>query len=157
MASSGGKIVGKHAPEALRGETVQIETINKAATMISRSAPEIQKKFLNEIEKLRIAVWGFNAKPSGQSFYRKDPNGKWVFHISFIPRFDITADVAVRNEAIEAIVNRYDSKLNSAESEGHDSGKQIGQSVQGEAATLDNFRACRYLIGCQRSSRAIRN
>src|ERR1700761_3414661 len=87
--------------------------------MINRGErSEVQKRLLNEIGG-RVAVWGFNSKPSGQSFYRKVPSGKWAFHISFIPHkedLDLTADVALRNEAVEGLVGQYDAKLSTIES-----------------------------------------
>ena len=66
----------------------------------------------------QIGTFGFNPKVLGQSFYQVVPTGKWVFHISFIAHktdFDLTADVAVRVNAIEDIVNEYDTKLTTAE------------------------------------------
>jgi len=56
---------------------------------------------------------GFDPKPSGQSFYHSFPAGKSAFHVSFIPHqsdFDLTADVAIRLNAIEDLVNEYDTK-----------------------------------------------
>ena len=66
----------------------------------------------------QIGTFGFNPKVLGQSFYQVVPTGKWVFHISFIVHkadFDLTADVAVRVNAIEDRVNEYDTKLSAAE------------------------------------------
>jgi hypothetical protein len=76
-----------------------------------------QKQFLAAIGE-RITEFGFNPKVSGQSFYRKVEGGKWAFHISFIPHkedLDLTADVAVRINQIEDLVNKYDMKRNEKE------------------------------------------
>ena len=66
----------------------------------------------------QIGTFGFNPKVLGQSFHQVVPTGKWEFHISFIAHkidFDLTADVAVRVNAIEDLVNEYDTKLTTAE------------------------------------------
>jgi hypothetical protein len=66
----------------------------------------------------QIGTFGFNPKVLGQSFHQVVPTGKWEFHISFIAHkidFDMTADVAVRVNAIEDLVNEYDTKLTTAE------------------------------------------
>ncbi|WP_263408414.1 hypothetical protein [Terriglobus tenax] len=66
----------------------------------------------------QVGSLGFNPKPLGQSFRQVVPTGKWEFHISFIAHktdFDLTADVAVRVDAIENLVNEYDTKLTTAE------------------------------------------
>ena len=66
----------------------------------------------------QIGTFGFNPKVIGQSFRQVVPTGKWEFHISFIAHktdFDLTADVAVRVNAIEDLVNEYDTRLTTAE------------------------------------------
>lgn len=60
----------------------------------------------------QIKAFGFPEKPSGQSFIRSIPGGKWAFHVSFIPHtgdFDLTVEFAVRINEIEDLVNQYDS------------------------------------------------
>jgi hypothetical protein len=66
----------------------------------------------------QISTFGFNPKVLGQSFHQVVPTGKWEFHISFIAHktdFDLTADVAVRVNAVEDLVNEFDTKLTTAE------------------------------------------
>lgn len=61
---------------------------------------------------------GFKAKPTSQSFCREIPGACWVLHISFIRHkadIDMTADVAVRINAIEQIVNQFDTGMTKAE------------------------------------------
>jgi hypothetical protein len=68
-----------------------------------------------------MTAHGFNAKAVGQSFYRSVPGGRWAFHISFIRHpndLDVTADVAVRIDAIEQVVNEWTSGLTNAEKRG---------------------------------------
>jgi hypothetical protein len=65
-----------------------------------------------------VTALGFDPKPADQSFYRSSATGKWAFHVAFIPHqqdFDLTADVAVRIDAIEDLVNQCDTKLSKVE------------------------------------------
>jgi len=65
-----------------------------------------------------LGALGFDPKPADQSFYRTSATGRWAFHVAFIPHqrdFDLTADVAVRIDAIEDLVNQYDTKLSKVE------------------------------------------
>jgi hypothetical protein len=67
---------------------------------------------------LRLAVYGFRPKPTGQTFYRNVPGGRWAFHVSFIRHeadFDVTADVAIRLDAIEQEVNQSETGLTEVE------------------------------------------
>lgn len=66
----------------------------------------------------RMAAHGFRPKPVGQSFYRDVPGGRWALHVSFIRHetdMDVTADVAVRINAIEQVVNQCETGLTDAE------------------------------------------
>ena len=87
--------------------------------MISRTdRSEAQKRLLETVGQL-AEPFGFSPKPSGQSFYRRLPTGTWALHLSFIPHardFDVTTDVALRFNAVEDLVNQYDTKLSKAES-----------------------------------------
>lgn len=65
-----------------------------------------------------MEAYGFKPKPVGQSFYRDVPGCRWDFHASFIHHatdMDITADVAVRIDAIEQFVNQFETGLTEAE------------------------------------------
>jgi hypothetical protein len=65
-----------------------------------------------------MAAHGFKPEPVGQSFYRDVPGGRWAFHVSFVRHetdMDITADVAVRVDAIEQVVNQCETGLTDAE------------------------------------------
>lgn len=62
--------------------------------------------------------YGFSKKVIDQAFYRSVPFGRWIFHVSFIPHetdFDITADVAIRVDAVEDLVNADIKLLSSRE------------------------------------------
>jgi hypothetical protein len=100
-----------------------------------------QRELLAELGQ-RLAHFGFNPKPSEQDFYRKIPAGKWAFHISFIPHkteFDLTADVAVRVDAIEDLVNEYDTKLTAAE-------KRKSMTLGGELGNISAGNPKRWTI-----------
>ncbi len=65
-----------------------------------------------------MAAHGFRPKPVGQSFYRGVPGGSWALHVSFIRHetdMDVTADIAVRIDAIEQVVNQCETGLTDAE------------------------------------------
>jgi hypothetical protein len=66
----------------------------------------------------RLTPLGFKQRPSQQSFYPRIDGGQWAFHVSFIPHvedLDLTADVAVRLDAIEDLVNAEDTRMTVAE------------------------------------------
>src|SRR5262245_2381792 len=66
----------------------------------------------------RVGELGFDTKAKGQSFYRKTSFGRKAFHLSFIEHatdFDITADVAIRFDSLEELVNEGDERLTKKE------------------------------------------
>lgn len=72
---------------------------------------------LNEVAP-RMVAYGFEPKVKGQSVYRKTAEGHWAFHVSFMRHehdLDVTADMAVRIDAIEDLVNQYDEGLKPSE------------------------------------------
>ena len=63
----------------------------------------------------QLTTIGF--RRNGQSFSRAFHGGKGLFHVAWIPHqsdFDVTADVAVRHDAIEDLVNKFDSTIRPA-------------------------------------------
>lgn len=95
----------------------------------------------------RVAVHGFKPKPIGQSFYRDYPGGRWALHLSFIRHdadIDVTADIAVRVDAIEQIVNQCESGLTDSEKRrsttlGAELGNLVGpQPLRWTVAELDD-------------------
>ncbi|MBB5064655.1 hypothetical protein [Granulicella mallensis] len=103
--------------------------------------PSAEQQVLAELGT-RIKIFRFNPKPSGQSFYRTTLTGKWAFHISFIKHkgdFDLTADVAVRIDKIEDLVNEYDAKRTSAE-------KRKSMTLGGELGNLSVGRPLRWSV-----------
>jgi hypothetical protein len=57
---------------------------------------------------------GFEARPAEQAFRKTMPFGSWTLHISFVPHeseLDLTADVAVRIDEVEDLVNASDAGM----------------------------------------------
>lgn len=78
---------------------------------------ELRKALLNAIGS-RIREFGFEPNPAKQSFKRQFPGGESRFHLAFIDHgsdFDITADVAVRFNALEEMVNKYEGFISERE------------------------------------------
>lgn len=78
----------------------------------------LQRALLKDVGA-RIAIHGFDKRPSGQTFYQKHSLGWNAFHLSFIPHgnsdFHVTGDVAVRFDEVEQLVHQDDALLSSAE------------------------------------------
>jgi hypothetical protein len=74
---------------------------------MSRKWPQLQKQLLRQIGS-RIAEHGFKANLAEQTFYSRRPSGWAALHLSFIPHgeidLDVTADAAVRFDAVEQLV-----------------------------------------------------
>ena len=89
----------------------------------------VRKALLGEISS-RLAPHGY-VGPKGQSFHRKCPGGRVSFHVAFIGRaleFDVTADVAARNDALEECLNRQNSKPSAAQARDTSSiGAELGR------------------------------
>lgn len=76
--------------------------------MTSRALGPLQGRFLDALvpEMRRL---GFEAALVDQAFHKRTPNGHWILHVSLVPHaadFDVTADVAIRIDAVEEVVNR---------------------------------------------------
>jgi len=86
--------------------------------------------------------FGFDPKVSRQSFRQPLARELWVFHVSFIPHqtdLDLTADVAIRIQAIEDLVNEYDTKLSPAE-------KRQSMTLGGEIGNIWLGRQLRWTV-----------
>ena len=84
----------------------------------------------------RIAEYGFDAKPRGQSYYKRTPFGRLAFHLAFMKHqadFDTTADVAVRFDELEDLLNQYNTGLTKAErGQTFSLGAEIGNINEGK-------------------------
>jgi hypothetical protein len=83
-----------------------------------------------------MAKHGFKAKIRDQSFEKKLPFGCAWFHLSFIPHqptdFDITADVALRVDAVEKLRNEDNNRISRTQkSQTASIGVELGNLTQG--------------------------
>jgi len=98
---------------------------------------EVERALLKAVGQ-RIAASGFESRPVGQSFLRRSPLGRDSLHRSFVKHpcdFDVVADVAVRIDDLEDIVNVNDTLLSKKEKEqtyslGAELGNISGQGQQ---------------------------
>ncbi len=95
---------------------------------------DLEKLLLEEISS-RAAALGFDPKPVGQSFRRKTDSGRVSLHVAFIPHkvdVDVTADVAVRIDALEDLVNEDNALLPKSEKANTSSlGVELGNLAEG--------------------------
>ena len=70
---------------------------------------ELENRLLKELSSI-LPKYGFSAKYRGQTFYMPKPFGWAAFHLAFIPHrevdFDLTADIALRVDAVQEIVHQ---------------------------------------------------
>src|SRR5437867_11840937 len=96
---------------------------------------ELKEDLLNSLGK-RVEAYGFAMKAREQSLYKRTPFGRLALHLSFIPHradFDATADVAVRFDALEDLVNEGNDLLSKAEKKGTFSlGADLGNISEGK-------------------------
>jgi hypothetical protein len=78
----------------------------------------LEKKLLECVSKL-VPEYGFSSRNKGQSFYRPiQDGGRAALHLSFTEHergFHVSADVAVRFDAVEDLVNKDNRLLSSKE------------------------------------------
>lgn len=83
----------------------------------------------------RIVVFGFGGKPVGQSFLRRIPDGRVSFHLAFVKHpedFDVVADVGVRFDQLEELVNADNLLLSKREKgQTYSLGAELG-NISGE-------------------------
>lgn len=95
---------------------------------------ELQKRLLDELAA-RVSAYGFEPKPVGQSFRRKTASGRVSLHVAFVPHpadVDVTADVAVRLDALENLVNEANTLLPKAEKQNtYSLGVELGNLSEG--------------------------
>ena len=77
----------------------------------------LQKELIAQITP-QLAEMGFAFKAKTRSFYRDIKGGKQILHLTFINHpgdFDVTADVAVRIDALEDLVNAGNQTISASE------------------------------------------
>ena len=78
---------------------------------------DIQRALLDAVGR-RITSDGFGIKPVGQSFLRRLPTGRASLHLAFVDHpgdFDVVADVAVRLDDLEDLINASNTLLSNKE------------------------------------------
>lgn len=95
---------------------------------------ELQKKLLLLVRN-EISFYDFSLKLSNQSYVKPFHGGKVTYHLTFINHevdFDVTADVAIRFDALEDIVNEDNRFLtNKEKSLTYSFGVEMGNLVYG--------------------------
>jgi len=83
----------------------------------------------------RMVEHGFESRAREQSFTRKTPFGRQTFHVSFIRHAhdcDVTADVAIRIDALEDLLNEWNGTLSKSErKQTHSMGAELGNISEG--------------------------
>lgn len=82
-----------------------------------RSLRDLRGDVLREFGR-RLARFGFDPRPKGQSFLRKIEGGRVSVHLGFISHendFDVTIDVGIRFDAVEELVHRSEALLTKRE------------------------------------------
>jgi hypothetical protein len=96
---------------------------------------DVQELLLRRVGEL-LTPLGFRARTRAQSYRRDIPHGQWALHLSFIRHeadFDVTADVAIRFDAVEERLHRDDKLLAASEKrETATLGAELGNIERGE-------------------------
>lgn len=110
--------------------------VDEAATVEMKSALREWERDVLRRTGMRLAGFGFSARPRGQSFLRAIDGGQASVHLSFIEHehdFDVTADVAIRFDAVEDLVNRSNVLLSRREKAStFTMGAELGNLERGE-------------------------
>ena len=110
--------------------------------MIQRGEHSRAQKELLAGLRDRVQVHGFSEKFSKQSYYCLVPEGKLALHVSFIRHrddLDLTADVAVRIDCVENLVNSYDTKRTPTE-------KRDSMTLGGELGNISEGQFRRWTV-----------
>ena len=95
---------------------------------------ELQELLLKELSTL-LSKNGFEFRPREQGFRASRPDGSALFHLSFIPHaadFDIIADVTLRFDAVEDLLNEVRPYLSKTEKKLTATiGSELGQFLGG--------------------------
>lgn len=81
------------------------------------NAKELKKLLLAEVAS-KMRTFGYDGKVRGQSFRKQAPFGFFGFHLAFIDHgsdFDVTADVGIRFDKVEDLVNAGKKSLTEKE------------------------------------------
>jgi hypothetical protein len=99
------------------------------------SIKQLQDGLLHDLAP-PLATHGFMHRLRSQSYYKDNHSGKSAFHVSFIKHrgdVDLTADVAIRIEALEELVNADDAGISAKDSKATFSiGAELGNLSDGK-------------------------
>ncbi len=89
----------------------------------------LQDELLSAVGQ-QIEEFGFDKRPKSQEFSKKTPFGQATFHLAFIKHeddFDVTADIGIRFDQVEELVNRDDKLLTKSDkAETYTIGSELG-------------------------------
>src|SRR5205814_2871539 len=74
---------------------------------------ELMRLLSNSLTRYQLAY-----QKGRQSFVKRIPGGRLSFHLSFVPHqndFEVTADFAIRNDAVEQLVHKANTRLSRSE------------------------------------------
>jgi hypothetical protein len=93
----------------------------------------------------RMAKHGFELKPREQGFRASRPGGNAMFHLSFIPHthdFDVVADVSIRVDVVEDLLNEGRTYLSKGE-------KKLTSTIGTELGNLSEGKQRRWTIASE--------
>lgn len=94
---------------------------------------DVKSLLLNRLGK-HVSGLGWQPKPSRQAFVRKTEAGLATFHLSFIAHpddIDVTADIAVRLDAVEELVSSVEGRPLSGTKDRSTLGTDLGNLADG--------------------------
>ena len=102
--------------------------------MLKREMREIENGLLVALAT-RVQPQGFVLRRSHQDYVKSTSSGRWVLHVAFIEHdddFDVTADVALRLDAVQDLVHRDNPDLSQKEKrETATAGAELGNIADG--------------------------
>jgi hypothetical protein len=94
---------------------------------------EMRRALLRAVGE-RIDDYGFESRPIGQSFLRRFPKGRASLHLAFVEHrvdYDVVADVAVRFDELEELVNAISFLSKKEKEQTYSLGAELG-NIAGE-------------------------
>jgi hypothetical protein len=95
---------------------------------------ELESDLLQAVATV-VTQSGFKLRRSFQDYVKTIPGGRWGLHLAFMEHdedFDVTADVAIRVDAVEDLVHDTDRRLSAKEKrETATAGAELGNLVDG--------------------------
>jgi hypothetical protein len=102
---------------------------------------DLEKDLIKKLAE-RVGEHEYDTRARGQSFYQQTPFGKVALHLAFIEHatdFDITADIAIRFDALEDIINEGSNLLTMSE-------KRRTFSIGAELGNISEWKQKRWTV-----------